>query len=766
MPAKSRTVQELCSATDLTPEKAKLVLALRGRNADLYDHDARLHKNKHAKEAQSNWVWNQAITKCGGSADPGAAGRAARLIHGACDMKKVNQDPTVMASLAAANEKVQKAVIDGMNKHLRGDRSLAAQTFSGASMIGFDQMRKTMAYTKDPETMTPVRMTLNDLDPQLSKNLEVPCFDSSHTNARKRKKLSAELGGKSLETDGSCYMVQTLTHAMEEVANRKGKERSSVEVNEMVVGGDAVQVMKSGHVNVTNVSLKGTGSCYMHNSPKNLCSLLHWQGGDHFENLHRQCALIVGEMEEVIDAEGIWVKANGAEEEDKYFAKVAFKMSADGAMIAAEEGACSFQGLFPCPWCLAPKDSLALEHPWPKKDYAYLCNASHMPDRMGGPNTPFKPFTCPIPTCKKRFNTQAMVDNEAEFEGQKAKDFKRTHDQYHKRDPVFPLQPCWQIIPCTLHYLMGCTKHCWSLGISNYIATEEMGKAVTTALKKKCKVCLNVEKVSKGNHAKAARIVSIGGEQARQVVAHYELFLLLVYGWPADFDKDDPPAEVPDILNEGETCAVTAHDLEEFKKGVRVGDALLRLWNCISARMHERVDANGNRLPGTAVEIEDKADSIYRCEKMYRIAFAEAFGAGQFKPYTHIGMHLPDFQRNLQYDLKDYSSEAQEHSGKEVKTAISVHSNKRLSVPDKLGRKGSAYLEQASTHLTARKYVEGVFPEICAKSYEVKRRRCRDDIQQRIVKQEKWSTNVCASSQSETLGEEPEGCEEGGGVAV
>jgi hypothetical protein len=90
---------------------------------------------------------------------------------------------------------------------------------------------------------------------------------------------------------------------------------------------------------------------------------------------------------------------------------------------------------------------------------------------------------------------------------------------------------------------MGCTKHCWSLGISNYIATEEMGKAVTTALKKKCKVCLNVEKASKGSHAKAARIVSIGGEQARQVVAHYELFLLLVYGWPADFDKDDPPAE-------------------------------------------------------------------------------------------------------------------------------------------------------------------------------------------------------------------------------
>jgi hypothetical protein len=32
--------------------------------------------------------------------------------------------------------------------------------------------------------------------------------------------------------------------------------------------------MKSGHVNVTNVSLKGTGSCHMHNSPKHgICAI-------------------------------------------------------------------------------------------------------------------------------------------------------------------------------------------------------------------------------------------------------------------------------------------------------------------------------------------------------------------------------------------------------------------------------------------------------------------------------------------------------------
>jgi len=53
MPAKSRTLEELFVADNLTPEKAKLVLALQGRRADLYDDDARMHKNKHAKEKQS-----------------------------------------------------------------------------------------------------------------------------------------------------------------------------------------------------------------------------------------------------------------------------------------------------------------------------------------------------------------------------------------------------------------------------------------------------------------------------------------------------------------------------------------------------------------------------------------------------------------------------------------------------------------------------------------------------------------------------------------
>jgi len=97
-------------------------------------------------------------------------------------------------------------------------------------------------------------------------------------------------------------------------------------------------------------------------------------------------------------------------------------------------------------------------------------------------------------------------------------------------------------------------------------------------------------------------------------------------------DKENPREEVPDLENVGKFKAVTAHDLESFKNVVRVGDALLLLWNCISTRMHTRVDPNGHRLPATNEERTTKANQLQRCEKMYRLAYTMAFGASAFKP--------------------------------------------------------------------------------------------------------------------------------------
>ena len=233
---------------------------IQGRNEDLIGERV-LHSNKHAKRKQNDWLWEQAIMKCGGEGDPGAASRAARLIHGAGDLQRVKQDPHVQASLWNASVKVQRTVVEGIAQHYKSDdRSLAAMIFSDASMVGWDQMRKVQAYKKDPQTNTPVRMTLHDINPALSKEIKVPCFDSAHTNARRRNKLACSRGGKSLETDGSSYQVRTLNDAMVDAVNRKGQARAEFEINEMVIGGDAVQCMKGGHVNVTNVALKGTGS--------------------------------------------------------------------------------------------------------------------------------------------------------------------------------------------------------------------------------------------------------------------------------------------------------------------------------------------------------------------------------------------------------------------------------------------------------------------------------------------------------------------------
>ena len=78
----------------------------------------------------------------------------------------------------------------------------------------------------------------------------------------------------------------------------------------------------------------------------------------------------------------------------------------------------------------------------------------------------------------------------------------------------------------------------------------------------------------------------------------------------------------------------------------------------------------------------------------------------QYKPYTHIGMHLADFQRNLQYDIKDYLSVRHRN------TQESLHTNTRLSVADKNGKVGCSYLAQGSKQLQTKLYIEDKFPEV------------------------------------------------------
>ncbi len=86
-----------------------------------------------------------------------------------------------------------------------------------------------------------------------------------------------------------------------------------------------------------------------------LFNLLHWQGNGHYENLHWQCHGIAAEMHSAINDGGLAIMTPDDDEGD-YFAQILYYLSADGAMIAAEEGASQFQGIFLCPWFLCPKD--------------------------------------------------------------------------------------------------------------------------------------------------------------------------------------------------------------------------------------------------------------------------------------------------------------------------------------------------------------------------------------------------------------------------
>jgi hypothetical protein len=90
-----------------------------------------------------------------------------------------------------------------------------------------------------------------------------------------------------MEDDGSAIQVVLLRRAIKESLLRKGLHRAKREVNEQIVGGDAVGIFKTGKHNATYVSCKSTGSTPNPNSPRTLFPLLQWLGGDDFHNLQR-----------------------------------------------------------------------------------------------------------------------------------------------------------------------------------------------------------------------------------------------------------------------------------------------------------------------------------------------------------------------------------------------------------------------------------------------------------------------------------------------
>ena len=133
---------------------------------------------------------------------------------------------------------------------------------------------------------------------------------------------------------------------------------------------------------------------------------------------------------------------------------------------------------------------------------------------------------------------------------------------------------------------------------------------------------------------------------------------------------------------------------------------------------------------------------------MYRAAYRAAFGETAFKPYTHIGKHLSEHQTRLQYDVKDYSAEAQEHQGKIMK-GFTKKQNGRLSKADKNGVKGASYIQQSSEAYQVKVAAEVAHPHLVKQNYRRKQQRHKEEVQKRIEKAEKWGDDVCEASTPE-----------------
>jgi hypothetical protein len=96
--------------------------------------------------------------------------------------------------------------------------------------------------------------------------------------------------------------------------------------------------------------------------------------------------------------------------------------------------------------------------------------------------------------------------------------------------------------------------------------------------------------------------------------------------------------------------------------------------------------------------IEAKATELDEKTRAYHLAFKGAFGNAACRPYTHMSSHLGDKRCAVQGDLMDYSGEAVEHHGKEMKMVVRYKTNRNLgkvATDDRAAEAG--YLEQAST---------------------------------------------------------------------
>ena len=215
--------------------------------------------------------------------------------------------------------------------------------------------------------------------------------------------------------------------------------------------------------------------------------------------------------------------------------------------------------------------------------------------------------------------------------------------------------------------------------------------------------------------------ISLNGRQSSAVLALYPLFLYKVWGVTAE--------EAADTTN-------TTGAVVSVRNRLIAARAHLSLWHALTTRMARPDGTRTGPLPASVIEA--KATELDEKAKAYRLAFKGAFGKAACRPYTHMSSHLGDKQRAVQSDLMDYSGEAVEHYGKEMKMVVRYKTNRKLgkaATDDRAAEAG--YLEQALTVLEVRKQVAAEFPFL-VKSSHAKRLQREGSMARPIIVLDDW----------------------------
>jgi hypothetical protein len=565
-------------------------------------------------------------------------------------------------------------------------------SYSGGSMNGYNRARKVMSMSYDPDSKlwNPRLIPVGDGLP----GVPAPCLVEGRTIKRHRDESVPESGVRHLNQDGSAVVAWTYNDVLIRSIIGKGKEWLKARGNkvEYPISGDAHQGSgkKWSHVTARVMDVYHDAS-----SPNALWGLVHYMGGDDWDCLDMQCTGVFYAMRQLRDhgdKVSIVFPATETEIEEEIEVTVKRLFCADGAMIDSEQGSSGFASKMPCPFCTAPnnktkKDLLNEKEPYEKKTLAWLNNAAHLPECYPCSDpTKFKPFTCPIGTCNKRFETMQEVIDEEEVEGRELTRYKGEHCHYHKKWKLFPVETK-DVIMCTLHMCLAYVRHDWKHALSEYINDDEVADYINDLLKVKCGVVADSHKISNGLKIDASLSPRMPGAAARLVAEHFDVLLWAVLFW----NNENLNSEVRQ---------------KHFQKCQAVNDALIKLWNTLSLKM-ERA---GPGLPPSLATRTKKAKLLGVQSKMYRLRYKKAFGVNAAKPYTHMSMHLEEMQMNLEWDIVDYSGQAQEHFGKICRTIIANNTNHHLAKEKKDGTMSDSVVLQMAKNLMYRRVLNELVP--------------------------------------------------------